>query len=139
MAETLDLLYAATKLVTESRFGSPSMIRRCLRQDRNVHITCATAENLLNQMQECGVVGPNRGALARDVLMDYEQACAALQPVHGSSWEGPSELWGVLHPESGTVLPVGEAGARHLVACNDDRRLVRRETPDSAWVEVHSA
>lgn len=136
---TVDLLYAAAKLVTESRFGSPAMILRCLRQDRDVHLTYSTAEHLLDQMQELGIVGPSKGSLARDVLMDYEQARAVLKPVHGASREDPPPLWGVLHPESGTVLPVPEAAARHLVACNDDRRLVRRATADSLWKDVDPA
>jgi DNA segregation ATPase FtsK/SpoIIIE-like protein len=86
---TLDLLYAATKLVTESRHGSPAMIRRRLRQDYDVHITYETAEHLLDQMQARGIVGPSKGSLARDVLMDYEKACTALRVVHGGSWGNP--------------------------------------------------
>lgn len=136
---TIDLLYAATHLVTTSRHGSPAMIRRCLRRDHGLHIPYATAEHLLDQMQEHGIVGPSQGSLARDVLMDYEQACEVLKPAHGSSWEDPAHLWGVLHPDSETVLPTSEVSARHLVACNDDRRLVRRETADSLWKEPKPA
>lgn len=89
MTDTLDLLYAATKLVTEKRHGSPAMVRRCLRQDYDVHVTYATAEHLLDQMQSLGIVGPSKGAIARDVLMDYEQASKRLLPAHGGSWGNP--------------------------------------------------
>lgn len=90
MPETLDLLYAATKLVTERRHGSPAMIRRCLRQDYSLHVTYETAEHLLDQMQARGIVGPSQGSLARDVLRDYETASAALRKVHGGSWGNPA-------------------------------------------------
>lgn len=90
MAETLDLLYAATKLVTDSRFGSPSMIRRCLRQDYGVFLPFETCEHLLDLMERRGIVGPSRGSLAREVLMDYEQASEALRTRHGGSWGIPA-------------------------------------------------
>jgi hypothetical protein len=87
---TLDLLYAATKLVTESRFGSPAMLRRCLRQDYDVFVPYEICEHLLDVMEGRGIVGPSRLPLARDVLMDYEQASEALRAHHGGSWGHPA-------------------------------------------------
>lgn len=89
MTETLDLLYAATKLVTEKRHGSPAMIRRCLRQDYNVFVPYEICDHLLDLMQTRGIVGLSKGAIARDVLMDYEQASQALRWHHGGSWGIP--------------------------------------------------
>jgi hypothetical protein len=85
-----DLLYAATKLVTESRFGSPSMIRRCLQRDYNVSVPFEICEHLLDMMGRHGIVGPARGSLAREVLMDYTQASAALRATRGGSWGIPA-------------------------------------------------
>ena len=90
MPETIDLLYAATKLVTESRFGSPSMIRRCLRRDYDVFVPFETCEHLLDLMEGRGIVGPNRGALARHVFMDYSEASEALRSHRGGSWGVPA-------------------------------------------------
>lgn len=86
----IDLLYAATKLVTESRFGSPSMIRRCLRRDYDVSVPFEVCELLLDLMGRHGIVGPAHGSLAREVLMDYEQASQALRSSRGGSWGIPA-------------------------------------------------
>jgi hypothetical protein len=86
----IDLLYAATKLVTESHFGSPSMLRRCLRRDYNVSVPFEICERLLDMMGHHGIVGPARGSLAREVLTDYEQASKTLQSSRGGSWGLPA-------------------------------------------------
>ncbi|CAL9664903.1 DNA translocase FtsK [Streptomyces sp. enrichment culture] len=86
----IDLLYAATKLVTESRFGSPSMLRRCLRRDYEVSVPFEICEHLLDLMERHGIVGPARGSLAREVLMDYEEASKALLSSRGGSWGVPA-------------------------------------------------
>jgi hypothetical protein len=88
--EHIDLLYAATKLVTDSRFGSPSMLRRCLRRDYNVSVPFEVCELLLDIMGRHNIVGPAHGSKAREVLMDYGQASAALQSTRGGSWGIPA-------------------------------------------------
>lgn len=88
MKDMTDVLYAATRLVTESRFGSPSMLVRCLKK-QGVRVTFGTAVNLLDQMNEAGIVGPAQGSLARDVLMNTEQAIQALRRQHGGDWTHP--------------------------------------------------
>jgi hypothetical protein len=87
--EHIDLLYAATKLVTDSGFGSPSMLRRCLRRDYNVSVPFEICELLLDIMGRHQIVGSARGSKAREVLMDYGQACAALRASRGGSWGIP--------------------------------------------------
>ncbi|WP_392750583.1 DNA translocase FtsK [Streptomyces sp. LN590] len=85
----IDLLYAATELVTRTRHGSPSMLQRRIRKDHGVRITFGTAINLLDQMEAVGIVGPDQGSIGRDVLLEPEDAAAALKAKHGANWSSP--------------------------------------------------
>lgn len=135
---TIDLLYTAMRMVTESPFhGSPSMLCRRIRQEHGVRITFDTARNLLAQMQDAGIVGPETPAHDHPVLMDRDQAVKALNKKWGGDWTGNQrELWGLRHLPTGDVTPFPEAVARGLAVCNEDRQLVTRETVDSPWITV---
>ncbi|MEU0665749.1 DNA translocase FtsK [Streptomyces lavendulocolor] len=85
---TVDLLYAATQLVTEARLASPSMIQRNVLNKHGVRITFSTANQLLAQMRHSGIIGPAReGSRPSDVLMEWEQAREALAAEHGGSYD----------------------------------------------------
>lgn len=78
--ETANVLAIAAHLVTRTRHGSPSMLTRVLRQKHHIEIGFADALALLDRMEQSGIVGPARGSMARDVLMDPTQAEYALTP-----------------------------------------------------------
>ncbi|MCX5145110.1 DNA translocase FtsK [Streptomyces sp. NBC_00338] len=82
----IDLLYAATELVTRTRHGSPAMLQRCLKNDHGVRITYKTALSLLDQMHDAGIVGPGQTSMGRQVLMESDDAVHALRSIHGASW-----------------------------------------------------
>jgi S-DNA-T family DNA segregation ATPase FtsK/SpoIIIE len=63
-----DLLFQAAEIITTTRFGSTNMLQRKLR------IRFSTAERLMDQLAAHGIVGPSRGTLARDVLVDPQEA-----------------------------------------------------------------
>jgi hypothetical protein len=71
-------LQIATHLVTTTAFGSPSMLVRVLRQQHGIETTFQGAQELLDRMQQFGIVGPANGSKARDVLMTPERAATAL-------------------------------------------------------------
>ncbi|MFE9855561.1 DNA translocase FtsK [Streptomyces sp. NPDC005780] len=82
----IDLLYAATELVTSTRHGSPAMLQRRLKNDHGVRVTFKTALSLLDQMHDAGIVGPDRRSTGREVLMESDDAASALRAIHGASW-----------------------------------------------------
>ncbi|MBI0293322.1 hypothetical protein JBE04_02105 [Streptomyces sp. PRKS01-29] len=84
-----DLLFTATRMVTETRFASPSMLVRRLKTEHGVRITFDTARNLLDQMHDAGIVGPEKGSLARDIVMDDNEATQALKSRWGGDWTHP--------------------------------------------------
>jgi hypothetical protein len=77
---TNDRLLLAAQLVTRARFGSPSMIKRVLRQKHDIEVTFTEAVGFLDQMHERGIVGPAHGSFAREVLMTPEMAEYVLTP-----------------------------------------------------------
>lgn len=82
----IDLLYAATELVTSTRHGSPAMLQRRLKGDHGVRVTFKTALNLLDQMHDAGIVGPDRNSIGREVILESNEAADALRAIHGASW-----------------------------------------------------
>lgn len=57
-----DLLRRAATFVVTSHFATPDRLQRHLR------IRYSTAEQLLNELERHGIVGPSRGILPRDIL-----------------------------------------------------------------------
>ncbi|MER8003039.1 DNA translocase FtsK [Streptomyces sp. NPDC095613] len=70
-----DLLTDAVELVVSTQFGSTSMLQRKLR------IGWAAANDLMAALEKHGIVGPENGARARDVLMPADQIEKALDKV----------------------------------------------------------
>ncbi|MGW7636106.1 DNA translocase FtsK [Streptomyces decoyicus] len=62
----IDLILQAADLIVATRFGSTSMIQRKLR------IRHAQAEQLMELLEQHGIVGPAEGTQARDVLVTDE-------------------------------------------------------------------
>jgi DNA segregation ATPase FtsK/SpoIIIE-like protein len=84
MPTAIDLLDTAVALVTRTRHGSPSMLTRRFNQEYGVRINHDTALNLLDQMTDMGITGPDQGAMARKVLMEPEDAAKAVRGKYGS-------------------------------------------------------
>jgi len=60
------LLYDAAILVTTSRFAAPDRLQRRL------HVSMGDAVDLLDELEEYGIVGPSQGSLPRNVLVKAE-------------------------------------------------------------------
>ncbi len=71
-----DLLAQAAELVITTQFGSTSMLQRKLR------IGFANAGQLMNALEQCGVVGPANGSQPRDVLAAVDDLGAVLADLH---------------------------------------------------------
>ncbi|TXS35304.1 DNA translocase FtsK, partial [Streptomyces sp. t39] len=71
--EVKELLPAAIELLVSTQFGSASMLQRKLR------ITWDLTNQILNTLENAGIVGPADGSKARDVLIRNDQLDEILQ------------------------------------------------------------
>jgi len=95
-ARDLDNLRNAAALVTDTQFGSVSMVQRTLR------LTYHEATRLMDQLEEHGIVGPRDGGKAREVLMQPDEADAVLA---GLAMEQIDHRPAQLEPEGGVEHP----------------------------------
>ncbi len=72
---TPELLRDAADLVVRTQFGCPRMLKIAL------HVHVALANNLLDELTDRGILGPARGARAREVLYPPEEHNDALARV----------------------------------------------------------
>ena len=79
-ADAAVLRIAAEIVTTGARHGSPSGLKRQLRQDHGVDVSFAEARAILRRLEAVGIVGPMDGwKHFHPVLMDRETALEALQ------------------------------------------------------------
>lgn len=70
-------LARATEIVVQSQFGSPSMVQRKL------HVTFATANGLMAELERYKVVGPAVGTRTREVLVKPDELAEVLDQIRG--------------------------------------------------------
>lgn len=72
MTDTTDELSDALRLVASRQLAAVSALQRWM------HITYARANNLLNELEQQGYVGPADGSKARDVYVRYCEQCGRI-------------------------------------------------------------
>jgi hypothetical protein len=73
------LRIAAGIVTTGARHGSPSGLKRRLRQDHGIDVTFTGAQTILGRLEAAGIVGPMEGwKHSHPVLMDREGALSRL-------------------------------------------------------------
>ena len=72
MTASADELDQALRLVASRQLAAPSALQRWM------HITFARANNLLNELEQQGYVGPVDGSKARDVHVRYCEQCGRI-------------------------------------------------------------
>lgn len=78
-APSAALLKAAAELVITTHFGSTAMVQRKL------GISAERAAAVMDGLEACGIVGPAKGAVARDVLVPLTGLSAALNAIRQQS------------------------------------------------------
>lgn len=79
-ADAQVLRLAAELITTGARHGSPSGLKRRLRQDHGVDVSFAEAQALLSRLEAVGVVGPMDGwKHSHPVLLDRDEALEAVR------------------------------------------------------------
>ena len=84
--QDVQLLAEAAELVITTQFGSTAMLQRKLR------VGFAKAGQLMDQLEQHGVVGPAEGSKARDVLVKPDDVNAVLDRLYGRAPAGPGVL-----------------------------------------------
>lgn len=74
-----DNLLAAAELMVVTQFGSTGMLQRKLK------VSFAEANQLMDQLEQIGIVGPSKGSLARDVLVKPTEAEAVAAAVRANA------------------------------------------------------
>jgi predicted RNA-binding Zn-ribbon protein involved in translation (DUF1610 family) len=123
-----NLLRIAAELVTEgARHGSPSMLKRRLRQDHGVAVTFEVALAILAQLQGAGVVGPTDPAThAHPVLLDRERALTAVD-----EWQSIGD------PESNSLYECPECC--RVAPWTDGRMRKHGDPVDEFWCQTCGA
>lgn len=99
-ADDPELLCQAAELVIQTQFPSPSMLQRRL------WIGFATAANVLDRLEQAGVVGPAAGIRPRDVLVTPDQLLDVLATLRHKA--------AALMPDPTTPSAVLIAAADHM-------------------------
>lgn len=96
---------AAVKCVIEANGASTILLQRCL------HLGYARSANIIDQMEDAGVIGPYNGSAPRVILSPYATGSAAAPPpmeTHSTSVPDP-ELEAILtEPDSVQAKPLRE-------------------------------
>ena len=72
-----ELLASAARVVVGEQFGSTSTVQRKL------HVSFATAVDLMDELERHGVVGPSEGSKAREVLAKPDELAEVLDQIRG--------------------------------------------------------